>query len=221
MAKTKLSAAAYVERGYGQVEPNHLSAQRNGQIYAQLPADAAIEKLENGQFVKYDYANGVTNFTGAGEWMLVFNEVKIYRDYETNADFAMIKDNYAASVYSPSGTVANTYQARDYSGIATAADPYEVDSTNNPFANLLTYHETLMPEGSVMTPRVFKTMIGDIYTTNCVNEETLAVNDELVVGDDGYLTKTAGENAGTMKWQVVKVYNLPDRQKAVKIMRIA
>ena len=24
--------------GYGQVEPNHLSAQRNGQIYAQLPA---------------------------------------------------------------------------------------------------------------------------------------------------------------------------------------
>ena len=29
---------AKIERiGYGQVEPNHLSAQRTGQIYAQLP----------------------------------------------------------------------------------------------------------------------------------------------------------------------------------------
>jgi len=42
-----------------------------------------------------------------------------------------------------------------------------------------------------------------------------------VVGDDGYLTKTPGTNAGTMKWQVVKKYDLGDRQKAVKIMRIA
>ena len=34
--------------GYGQVEPNHLSAQRTGQIYAQLPAAADIDILENG-----------------------------------------------------------------------------------------------------------------------------------------------------------------------------
>lgn len=79
MLKNK-SAAKYVEYGYGQVEPNHLSAQRNGQIYAQLPADPDIEKLEQGQFVKYDYANGEVNFTGAGEWMLVFNEIKLYRE---------------------------------------------------------------------------------------------------------------------------------------------
>ena len=32
MANKKLSSAAYVERGYAQVEPNHLSAQRTGQI---------------------------------------------------------------------------------------------------------------------------------------------------------------------------------------------
>ena len=50
------SQASFVEFGYGQVEPNHLSAQRNGQIYAQLPADPAINILEQGQFVKYDYA---------------------------------------------------------------------------------------------------------------------------------------------------------------------
>ena len=37
-----MSQASFVEYGYGQVEPNHLSAQRNAQIYAQLPANAEI-----------------------------------------------------------------------------------------------------------------------------------------------------------------------------------
>lgn len=79
----------------------------------------------------------------------------------------------------------------------------------------------MMPEGTTMVPRVFKTNIGDIFTTNTVNETELAVGDILYVGDDGYLTKTAGTNAGDMQWQVAKVYTLADRQKAVKIMRIA
>ena len=62
--------------GFGQVEPNHLSAQRTGQIYAQLPAAKSITVLENGMFAKYDYENNVVDFDGAGEWMLVLNEVK-------------------------------------------------------------------------------------------------------------------------------------------------
>ena len=222
MAKTKLSAAAYVERGYGQVEPNHLSAQRTAQIYAQLPANADIEVLENGQFVKYDYATGEVNFTGAGEWMLVYNEVKVYRDYEGEADFAMVKGNYKASVYSPVGGLKEKQaEGLDWSDITTAADPYEVDSTDAPMGVAQYEAPKHMPNGTTMVPRVFKTNVGDIYTTNCVNESELKVTDELVVGDDGYLTKTAGTNAGTMKWQVVKVYTMPDRQKAVKIMRIA
>ena len=65
--KASQSQASFVKRGYGQVEPNHLSAQMTGQIYAQLPAAADIDILENGQFVKYDYAHKVVNFTGAGE----------------------------------------------------------------------------------------------------------------------------------------------------------
>ena len=103
MAKSK---ATYVTRGYGQVEPNHLSAPRNGQVYAQLPAAATIDLLENGQFVKYDYANGVCNFSAeksAGAWMMVFNEVKVYDDRETEADFAMVKQNYDAHVYNALG----------------------------------------------------------------------------------------------------------------------
>ena len=111
MAKTKLSQATFVKLGYGQLEPNHLSARRNGKIYAQLPADKTIEVLENGQFVKYDYANGVVNFKGEGPWMLVFNEPKVYEDRQTNADFAMKREDYVAYVYNaandamPEGTV--------------------------------------------------------------------------------------------------------------------
>lgn len=222
MAKTRLSNATYVERGYGQVEPNHLSAQRTSQIYAQLPAAAGIDMLENGQFVKYDYANGVVNYTGAGEWMLVYNPVKVYREFAGEADFAMIKKNYAAHVYSPiDGTGAEAYQSLNYKDTITPADPYEVDSTDNPYTNVRYTTPALMPTDSTMVPRVFKTNVGDIFTTNTIKETTLKETDVLVVGDDGYLTKTAGENAGDMKWQVVKVYNLPDRQKAVKIMRIA
>ena len=219
MAKTKLSKAGYVTLGYGQVEPNHLSAQRTGQIYAQLPAAADIDVLENGQFVKYDYAKGVVNFEGEGEWMLVYNPVKLYREYEGEADFAMIKSNYTAHVYSPvSGVDPVTYNAVDYSGVATPADPYEVDSTNNPFTNQSFTAPAMMPTGSTMVPRVFKTNVGDIFTTNTVKDAELSVGDILTPGaEDGILA--IGE--GAMKWQVVKVYTLPDRQKAVKIMRIA
>ena len=222
MAKTRLSTALYVDRGYGQVEPNHLSAQRTGQIYAQLPAAADIEVLENGQFVKYDYANHEVNFTGAGEWMLVYNPVKLYRDYLGYDDFAMLKSNYVARVYSPiDGSSVKTANARNYEGTVAPADPYEPDSTTNPFVIEQFAAPKMMAEGTNMVPRVLKTNVGDIYTTNTINEETLALGDELVVGDDGYLTKSAGNNAGTMKWQVVKLYTLPDRQKAVKIVRIA
>lgn len=223
MAKTRLGNATYVERGYGQVEPNHLSAQRTAQIYAQLPAKYDIDLLENGQFVKYNYAAGVCDFEGEGEWMLVFNPVKVYREYEGDADFAMIRENYSAHVYSPITGNAEVYQTVDWSGITTPASPYEVDSTDNPMTNVRYEGPAMMPaneEGSihsVMVPRVFKTNVGDIFTTNCVKATELTVGNVLTPGADGYLA--VGE--GDMKWQVVKVYNLPDRQKAVKIMRIA
>lgn len=224
MAKTRLSKKAlYVERGYGQVEPNHLSAQRTGQIYAQLPADATIKVLENGQFVKYDYAKGLVNLTGKGEWMLVFNEVKVYHDYEGDADFAMIKENYGAKIYSPIDAASlKTGQARDYSSITTPADQYIPDSTTAPFGVATYTGPKEMPAGTTMVPRVFKTNIGDIFTTNTIAEAgDLALEDILTVGEDGYLKKNAAAEAGEMQWQVCKVYTLPDRQKAVKIIRIA
>ena len=155
--------------GYGQVEPNHLSAQRTGQIYAQLPADSSIDKLENGQFVKYDYASGKVNFTGEGEYMLVLNEVKLYDERKTNKDFVMKKEDCV---------------------------------------------------GGVMVPRVFKTNVGDIYTTNMVDPqvEITAGTTKLTPGDKGILKAATGTE--DMIWKVVKVYTMADGQAAVKLQRI-
>ena len=165
--------------GFGQVEPNHLSAQRTGQIYAQLPAAEAIKVLENGEFVKYDYANNEVNKTGAGEWMLVFNEVKLYENYQTYKDFAQkVTDSSDGKIY----------------------------------------------------PRVFKTNVGDIYTTNMLEKASidgkteiddltdLEVGDTLGINDNGYLEKDANSD---IKFKVAKVYTMADGQEAVKIQRIA
>jgi hypothetical protein len=228
---TGLSAAKYVEYGYGQVEPNHLSAQRTAQIYAQLPAAANIEKLEQGQFVKYDYLNGEVNFTGAGEWMLVYNEIKLYRDHQIDCEFAMLKDNYVARIYSPvdDSTLNWDKQSRYYGGkdaddndiekVTAAADMYELHYNEDPFHIESKAQPKAMKANTTMVPRVFKTNVGDIFTTNTVNETELNPGDLLAPGADGILAKAADDAA--MKWQVVKVYTMPDHQKGVKIMRIA
>ncbi len=240
MARTRLSEkATFVKYGYGQVEPNHLSAQRTGQIYAQLPAAADIKILENGQYVKYDYAKGVVDFEGKGEWMLVFNEVKVYREGQSDCDFAMIKDNYVARIYSPidgttkeQRTYPRYYGGKDAEGndipkVVTPADPYEWDATDNPFAESWDYGgPKKMEEGTVMTPRVFKTNVGDIYTTNCFkgydieNDEIPEIGTTFTPDEDGYLKEGEGDGPLNPTWEVVKVYDLGDRQPAVKLMRI-
>ena len=87
--------------GYGQVEPNHLSAPRDGRVYAQLPAKEGIKILENGMFVKYDYAAGECNFNGDGAWMLVYNEEKLYDErHQMHKDWAQkVEDSYDGKIY--------------------------------------------------------------------------------------------------------------------------
>lgn len=206
--------ATYVQYGYGQVEPNHLSAPQNGQVYAQLPAAREIQLLENGQFVKYDYAKGVCDFNAdqtAGAWMMVYNEVKVYRDYETDADFAMIKDNYEAQVYSP---VSQTTDA--LKSVAGIGSSYIMQGTYN--------YPQYMPQGTTMVPRVIKISVGDIWTTNTIKAApgSLKVGAVLKIDTDGYLT--AGAAAGgdaDPRFVVVKVYTMPDNQPGVKIQRVA
>jgi len=237
------SQASFVEFGYGQVEPNHLSAQRTGQIYAQLPAAADIDVLEQGQFVKYDYENEVCDFDAEyGEWMLVFNEIKLYREGQWDCEFAMVKDNYQARIYSPydyersekqiqsrfyngedaegntSITVGeNTYQFDD---VTAKPDYYEPYATEDPFHALGRYKERKMPEGTQMVPRVFKTNVGDIFTTNTINETEVEVGMELTPQAEDGILASAGADSADMVWRVVKVYNMPDGQAGVKLMRV-
>lgn len=305
------SQASYVEFGYGQVEPNHLSAQRTAQIYAQLPAAPSIQILEQGQFVKYDYAaneNGIgeVNFTGAGEWMMVYNEIKLYRNHpdgskQWDCEFAMLKDDYQARIYSPYDyempeeeyhnglylngkdsdgntgmTISRTFTAEHpvrneagktvfksimigdtrceinaenkftYKGQEYTIDPktgetttqisityayddvtkdvediYEMGWTNDPWKKLGIAREKKMPAGTAMVPRVIKTNVGDIMTTNTIAETTLAVGDILTPQASNGILAKAGAESAAMKWQVVKVYTMPDGQKGVKVMRIA
>lgn len=171
--------------GFGQVEPNHLSAMRTHQIYAQLPAAASINVLENGQFAKYDYAAGEVNFAGEGEFMLVLNEVKLYDGYrETYKDFAL--------------------QTKDFT------------------------------DGKIY-PRLYKTNIGDIITTNCLEAAgtkgaktstvgNYTIGTKLTVNAQGFLEENSSPEATDMVWVVVTPVvgssNLPDGQEAVKIQRI-
>ena len=213
--------------GFGQVEPNHLSAQRTAQIYAQLPAKDDIDILENGQFVKYDYKNHQVNFTGKGEWMLVFNEIKLYDERKQNyKDFALQRKNFTTDKYS--FTIQNV---KNIPGVTPAV------GSNNTVSNVLVEHDGLSFPGQ-MVPRVFKTNIGDIMTTNTINVasksdtyntavenaeslEDLQVGDKLIVGATGYLKKAVGSEEDTeMQWQIAEIITMPDGQKAVKIQRI-
>jgi hypothetical protein len=230
--------------GYGQVEPNHLSAQATKEVYAQLPANKNIAILENGQFAKYDYANEEVNFTGPGEWLLVFNEIKLYRDGQSDAEFAMIKDNYNARVYSPFDGNERRAQSRFYNGVdnegnssitlgentysfddvTAGPDMYEIHYNEDPFHILGAYKEKMMPEGTKMVPRLLKTHIGDIFTTNMIADAAAAVKVGKILVPDasnkGILTVKASPVADDMQWQVVKVYTMPDGQPGVKVMRI-
>ena len=166
--------------GFGQVEPNHLSAQTNGQIYAQLPADEDLTILENGMFLKYDYANGKCDLTGDGEWLLVMNEIKLYDERKQGLrHYAMKADDFM---------------------------------------------------GGEIVPRLLRTEIGDIFTTNTFGANTsdsaevqglsLTVGNKLTVDDNtGYLK--LDNSATDFVWQVVKEYTMPDGQPGVKIQRIA
>ncbi len=80
-----------------------------------------------------------------------------------------------------------------------------------------------MPAGTTMVPRVFKTNVGDHYTTNMVNLDLAAAKEDLIgkvlaPNAQGILTETESETG--MLWEVVKVYTLADHQRAVKVMRI-
>lgn len=69
-----------------------------------------------------------------------------------------------------------------------------------------------------MVPRLFKINIGDIYTTNMIDEIDPAVGSFLKINANGILT--TGEETDVPCFQVAKRYALADGQDAVKVVRI-
>ena len=193
--------------GFGQVEPNHLSMQKTAEMKAQATAEASVEILENGQFVKYNAAKGTNfgqvkpaaDFSPMSEWYMVFNEVKTYDDFwrESYKDFAMIKENYTP-------------------GNATIT------------------HDGVGPFPGQMIPRIIKLNIGDSYTTNCIGlgntsgkkkvEYAKEIAAEAILSPNkktGYLVLSTDTDADTeYQLQVAKVYTMPDGQPGLKLVRV-
>lgn len=202
---------AFTREGYGQVEPNQLSAQKTGQIYASLPLHKDVKVLQNGEFMFYDYGTSTVNANATvGEPMLVFNEIKLYEPFWQTSykDFAMIRvgDNYVTSRR------------------ATAA--YGENSDKEQAATIDPAHTEYGYRMDGIAPRLFKTNIGDIYTTNMVKtgeDVTYAVGDLLTPvknAESNTMVLEKTESATGMLWQVAKVYTMPDGQPGLKIQRV-
>ncbi len=207
--------ATFTRVGYGQVEPNQLSAQKTGQIYASLPLDEKVQVLQNGEFMYYSYAdNKVTaEPTVEGqEPMLVFNEIKLYEPFWRTSykDFAMIRvgDNYVTSKL-----------ATDEYGDGALTQGATIDPAHS------TWQAGYRMEG--IAPRLFKTNIGDIMTTNMVETGVEYAEKDIlklkkVTAADGTVTLVLSKtgNIDTVQWVVAKVYTMPDGQPGLKIQRI-
>ena len=131
-ADTKIQLTGH--DNFAVVEPNHLSAPRSGGVYGQLPADDSITMLEQGTFVKYDYAAGKINFTGEGPWMMVFNEEKLYDEHkQMRRDYAMKKSDFYDGVMTP--RVFRMYAGDIFTTNNVKADDYDLGDVLVPGTN--------------------------------------------------------------------------------------
>lgn len=228
----------FLKDGYSQVEINQMSFQKTGQIFASLPLDKSINVLQNGVFMYYDYATGTVNggvdadgdttaHALVGEPMLVYNEIKLYRGWEEKLkDFAMkrVGDNifYGKPMTEGIGEYLNG-EVKLSEGVGVDVNPAH---TEYPYRMNGIY------------PRVVKTNVGDIFTTNALAPlATSAANYEvgdyltptLVSGTNSeatpdagclVLTKISSTDDVKMIWQIVKVYTMPDGQTGFKVQRV-
>lgn len=218
---------SFTRVGYGQVEPNQLSAQKTGQIYASLPLDPDVQVLQNGEFMYYDEVSGkvsADDSTGLSEPMLVFNEIKLYEPFwrRSYKDFAMIRvgDNYVTSKLAVNGPVEGKYG----------------DGSLTPGIDANPAHPDYPYRMDGIAPRLFKTNVGDIYTTNMVEtDEDAGSAVTYTVGTilepvkntttktlqlKTFTPATAGDKPAGIAFAVVKVYTMPDGQQGLKLQRV-
>jgi len=158
--------AVITKNGYGQVEPNHLSSQRTGQVYAQLSVEpqtlanlATPGIIQNGMFLDYDYAkNSVVASPSGGSkiTMLVMNEVRTYADFLTPKDFAQIATGTTAGI-----GLSNEAPARFRS--ATLAAALQSGSTGITTITVTSATEESISTGSVIS---FSGLVGELVYLN-------------------------------------------------------
>ena len=210
---------AFKRIGYGQVEPNQLSGIKTGQIFASLPLAKNVNVIQNGEFMYYDYVSGTVSAehsTHVAEPMLVYNEVKIYEPWLSYKDFAMIRvgDNYVTSNAAVGRVTSENVDGTVYGdGAAT------VGKDANPAHTEYGYRM----DG--FAPRLVKTNVGDIFTTNMVAagpEVTYTKGDilKLKKTDRNTLELTKDGDIETVAFAVVKVYTMPDGQPGLKVQRV-
>lgn len=183
-----MAAALFVEKGYGQVEPNRLTGITFGNIEAQAPALTeddgvwkSIPELQNGMFLCV-IPEAVAGKTPLGRMAvlpgeapatavpyLVFSERKQYDERDRYCDFVM--------------------KAED-----------KVDGTLYPRLIGLT------PDSCVFTTN----------TINAANNATIALGAKFYIGNDGLLATSKGKNT-VYEFQVVKDYTMPDGQRGLKL----
>ena len=210
---------AFKRIGYGQVEPNQLSGIKTGQIFASLPLAKNVNVIQNGEFMYYDYVSGTVSAedsTSVAEPMLVYNEIKIYEPWLSYKDFAMIRvgDNYVTS--NPAvGRVTSANVDGTVYGDGATTEGAEINPAHTEYGYRM--------DG--IAPRLVKTNVGDIFTTNMVAAGDLVTYSKgdilkLKKTDRNTLELTKDGDIDTIAFAVVKVYTMPDGQPGLKVQRV-
>ena len=167
----------------------------------------------------YDYVSGTVSAedsTSVAEPMLVYNEIKIYEPWLSYKDFAMIRvgDNYVTSNAAVGRVTSANVDGTVYGDGATT-EGAEINPAHTEYGYRM--------DG--IAPRLVKTNVGDIFTTNMVatgDNVTYSKGDilKLKKTDRNTLELTKDGNIETVAFAVVKVYTMPDGQPGLKVQRV-
>lgn len=192
-------SALFVDHGYGQVEANRLSGITFGNIEAQAPAYEAVPTLP-------------TDITPIAE-------------LENGMFLVVVPDTYAAGTPG-----AEMGRVAVLPGEDANAVPYLVYSEKKLYDERHGYADFVDKAADKVDGLLYPKLIGIVpdscvFTTNTLNcakydptaaTPSVAVGDVFYIGDDGYLTKTAGTNK-VYCFEVSKITTMPDGQYAVKL----
>ncbi len=179
-------AAIFANGSYGQVEPNRLSGITFGNIEGQAPA---------------------------------------YEDIAGTTPIAELENGmFLCTVGEPSEGFSPLGRISVLPGVAPVnATPFLVFSERKQYDEREMYSDFVDKAADKVDGLLYPRLVGltpdsCVWTTNTINEapNSIVAGMTLYVGDDGYLTATAGTN-NVYEFEVTKVYTMPDGKPGVKV----